>query len=53
MGRQESCIYAKPTGFHGEELTCKRGNGKARISREIGAEIRELKLTSFAESEAL
>ena len=53
MGREESRIHAKPSGFHGEEFTGKRTNGKTRVPRKIGTEVKELKLTLFAESEAL
>ena len=52
MGRPESCIHAKPPGFHGEELAGKRGNGKTGIPMRIGEEFEELKIDR-EESEAL
>ncbi len=53
MGRQESCIDAKPPGFHGKEFTGKRTHGKTGLPRKIGGEINKLKLTLLAEGEAL
>ena len=31
MGRPKNCIHVEPPGFHGEELTGKRGFGKTRL----------------------
>jgi len=53
MGRQASCIHVKPPGFHGKEFTGKRTDGETGVPRKVDGEIKELKLTLLAESEAL